>query len=80
MRLRSEVIGALNLFEAEPATYGQEKLRVGQALADIATVGLLQQRAIHTRDVLTNNSRLHSTAGCWSSRRKVCWPSGCRSM
>ena len=53
MKLRSDVIGALNLFEAEPRSYDREKLRVGQALADIATVGLLQQRAIHARDVLT---------------------------
>lgn len=53
MKLRSDVIGALNLFEDEPGALDREKLRVGQALADIATVGLLQQRAIHARDVLT---------------------------
>jgi AmiR/NasT family two-component response regulator len=29
------------------------KLQVGQALADVATIGLLQQRAIHRRDALT---------------------------
>jgi AmiR/NasT family two-component response regulator len=28
-------------------------LRIGQALADVATIGLLQQRAIHRRDILT---------------------------
>jgi transcriptional regulator with GAF, ATPase, and Fis domain len=53
MKLRTEVIGALNLFETKPGALDAEKLRVGQALADIATVGLLQQRAIHARDVLT---------------------------
>nr|BFE74717.1 GAF and ANTAR domain-containing protein [Actinoplanes digitatis] len=53
MKLRTDVIGALNLFETEPGALDAEKLRVGQALADIATVGLLQQRAIHARDVLT---------------------------
>jgi transcriptional regulator with GAF, ATPase, and Fis domain len=52
MKLRTDVIGALNLFETEPGPLDTEKLRVGQALADIATVGLLQQRAIHARDVL----------------------------
>jgi hypothetical protein len=53
MRLRSDVIGALNLFGTEPGALEEEKLRIGQALADIATVGLLQQRAIRARDVLT---------------------------
>jgi ANTAR domain-containing protein/GAF domain-containing protein len=52
MRLRSDVIGALNLFGTEPGALAGEKLRIGQALADIATVGLLQQRAIRARDVL----------------------------
>jgi transcriptional regulator with GAF, ATPase, and Fis domain len=53
MRLRTEVIGALNLFDTNPGTLDAGKRRVGQALADVATIGLLQQRAIHRRDVLT---------------------------
>jgi GAF domain-containing protein len=53
MRLRSEVIGALNFFDTQPGALGAEKLRIGQALADVATIGLLQQRAIRQRDVLT---------------------------
>ena len=53
MRLRTEVIGALNLFDVNPGALGAEKLRVGQALADVATIGLLQQRAIHRHDALT---------------------------
>jgi len=53
MRLRDEVIGALNLFDTNPGAMDQDKLRIGQALADVATIGLLQQRAIHRRDVLT---------------------------
>jgi len=53
MRLRTEVIGALNFFDIAPGPLADDKLRVGQALADVATIGLLQQRAIHRRDVLT---------------------------
>ncbi|WP_119290484.1 GAF and ANTAR domain-containing protein [Streptomyces sp. YIM 130001] len=53
MRLRTEVIGALNLFHTEPCALDEETLRVGQALADVATVGLLQQRAIQHRDNVT---------------------------
>ena len=53
MRLRKEVIGALNLFGTDPGALDSRKLRMGQALADVATIGLLQQRAIHRRDVLS---------------------------
>jgi transcriptional regulator with GAF, ATPase, and Fis domain len=53
MRLRTEIIGALNLFDAMPGALDESKLRIGQALADVATIGLLQQRAIHRRDTLT---------------------------
>jgi hypothetical protein len=53
MRLRTEVIGALNFFDVTPGPLSEGTLRVGQALADVATIGLLQQRAIHRHDVLT---------------------------
>jgi transcriptional regulator with GAF, ATPase, and Fis domain len=53
MRLRTEVIGALNLFDTDPGALDEGKLRVGQALADVATIGLLQHRAIRRRDVVT---------------------------
>lgn len=53
MRLRTEVIGALNLFDTEPGVLAEETRQVGQALADVATIGLLQQRAIQHRDSLT---------------------------
>jgi transcriptional regulator with GAF, ATPase, and Fis domain len=52
MRLRTEVIGALNLFDTNPGALDAGKLRIGQALADLATIGLLQH-AIRRRDVLT---------------------------
>ena len=62
MRLREEVIGALNLFDTRPATVTADKQRIGQALADIATIGILQHRAIASRDVLTQQleTALHS--------------------
>ncbi|BCL17706.1 GAF and ANTAR domain-containing protein [Micromonospora sagamiensis] len=53
MRLRSEVIGALSLFDVQSGALDADRLRVGQALADVATIGLLQQRAVHRRDILT---------------------------
>ncbi len=53
MRLRSEVIGALNLFTAQAQELDPETLRMGQALADVATIGLLQARTIQRRDAVT---------------------------
>ncbi len=53
MRLRTEVIGALNFFDTTPGSLEPEKLSIGRALADVATIGLLQERAIRRRDVLT---------------------------
>jgi transcriptional regulator with GAF, ATPase, and Fis domain len=54
MRLRTEVIGALNFFDVSPGALDVDKLRIGQAMADVATIGLLQQRAISQRDALTD--------------------------
>jgi GAF domain-containing protein len=46
MRLRDQTIGALNLFGSEDHRFAPDEMRVVQALADIATIGLLQQRSI----------------------------------
>jgi ANTAR domain-containing protein/GAF domain-containing protein len=51
MRLRDEVIGALNLFRTGPGLLGPEELRIGQALADVATIGLLQERNVRRSNV-----------------------------
>jgi len=53
MRLRTEVIGALNFFDTRPGAMDDGRRRIGQALADVATIGLLQQRAIRRGDMVT---------------------------
>ena len=53
LRLRGEVIGALNLFSREAGTVSDQDASIVQALADVATIGLLQERAIHRGEVLT---------------------------
>jgi transcriptional regulator with GAF, ATPase, and Fis domain len=53
LRLRQEVIGALNLFGIDAGTLQDADARIIQALADIATIGLLQERAIRRNEVLT---------------------------
>ncbi|MGI8648388.1 MAG: transcriptional regulator [Acidimicrobiales bacterium] len=52
LRLRTQTIGALNLFGRERGALSEEDLRLGQALADTATIGILQERAIHHREIL----------------------------
>ncbi len=53
MRLRNEVIGALNLFRTVPGVLGVTALRTAQALVDVATIGLLQERSIRQQEILT---------------------------
>jgi hypothetical protein len=44
MWLREETIGALNLFRTRPGRLSEAGLGIGQAMADVATVGLIQAR------------------------------------
>jgi transcriptional regulator with GAF, ATPase, and Fis domain len=46
MRLRSTTIGALNLFRSAPGELAAPDREAAQALADIATIGILQHRAV----------------------------------
>ena len=52
MRLREQVIGALNLFRADAGAFAPEDVRVGQALADVATISLLHERNVRLSDTL----------------------------
>jgi hypothetical protein len=52
MRLRLERIGALNLFSRRSGGLSQEDQHVAQAMADVATIGVLQARAIHDGQVV----------------------------
>ena len=52
LRLRGQAIGALNLFHREPGPLPSADLALAQALADVATIGILSERAIHGGEVL----------------------------
>ena len=54
MRLRSEIIGALNIFSVNQVPIDDEDRLVVQALADIATIGILQERALGNALVVTS--------------------------
>ena len=53
LRLRAKVIGTLNLFGTQVGGLEPGAVKVAQALADVATIGLLQERAIHQGEILT---------------------------
>ena len=52
MRLRGTVIGALNLFHVEPGEMREGDVDAAQALADVATIAILQHRATHEAQVV----------------------------
>jgi transcriptional regulator with GAF, ATPase, and Fis domain len=79
LRLRATIIGALNLFRARPGALSDADVRTGQALADVATIGILAQRGLHQADLLTTqlqnalNSRvtIEQAKGVLAERRGI---------
>lgn len=55
LRLREATIGSLNLFGRITNALDEEATLIAQALADIATIGILQQRSIHRTSLLAEN-------------------------
>jgi transcriptional regulator with GAF, ATPase, and Fis domain len=53
MRLRDQAIGALNLFGIRQIEFEPGEARIVQSLADVATIGILQERSIARAEALT---------------------------
>jgi GAF domain-containing protein len=53
MRLRGEAIGAMSLYSTQPTRLNGPTAELGQALADVATIGILHERTLHRREVIT---------------------------
>ncbi|WP_037305863.1 GAF and ANTAR domain-containing protein [Amycolatopsis orientalis] len=53
MRQRGETIGALNIFRRNRGDFGERYLQTAQALADVATIGLFQQRPVRHYEFVT---------------------------
>jgi len=62
MRLRDQVIGTLNLFRIAPDGLDQAAARAARALVDVATIGILQERAIRQQELVAGQlqAALHS--------------------
>jgi len=52
LRLRGTVIGTLNLLRTSVGTLNGRDVRVAQALADVATIGILQERTLRESAVV----------------------------
>jgi transcriptional regulator with GAF, ATPase, and Fis domain len=52
LRLRQQILGALNLFGDQPGALDQQAARLGQALADMATITILHERALRESEVV----------------------------
>ncbi len=62
MRSRGRVLGALNLFSGAADPMHDDDLALGQAMADVATIGLLHERSLHEQTLLSEQlqTALHS--------------------
>lgn len=52
MRLRDQVIGAMSLFCVDQSTLSEGDVALARAMADVATIGLLHERAVREQGLL----------------------------
>jgi transcriptional regulator with GAF, ATPase, and Fis domain len=58
MRLRDQVIGTLNLFRSAPNGLDPAVARAARALVDVATIGILQERAVRQQEVVAGQLQI----------------------
>ena len=58
MRLRDQVIGTLNLFRTAPDGLNPAVVVAATALVDVATIGILQERALRQQEVVAGQLQL----------------------
>ena len=52
LRVRTDVIGALNLFRTCDEPFTATEMEIAQAMAEMAAIGLIQERAVRERNLL----------------------------
>jgi GAF domain-containing protein len=79
LRLRDQIIGAMNLFRAEPGAIPADTTAVAQSFADVATIGILNMRALARSEqvaeqlqiALTSRIVIEQAKGALAERRKI---------
>jgi GAF domain-containing protein len=79
MRLRTEILGAFNLFHTDAHQLDSSVTRIGQAMADVATIGLIHERSLRDHETLIDqlqtalNSRIivEQAKGVLAERRGI---------
>lgn len=79
LKLRHEVIGALNLLRVDSGVLIESDARLAKALADIATIGVLQERLVSEsvstasglQTALTSRIRIEQAKGILSERSNI---------
>ncbi len=54
LRVRGKTIGAMNLFRIETGELSEEDVAIGQALADVSTISILQERSIRESAIVND--------------------------
>jgi len=62
MRLRDRTVGVLSLLSAETGALEDDHVQLGQALADVATIGILQHRTIEQGDQVVGQLQIALTS------------------
>ena len=79
MRLREQILGALNLFRCSPKAISADATEIAQSFANVATISILQLRALRHNEMVTEqlqaalNSRLliEQAKGILAERRHI---------
>jgi GAF domain-containing protein len=79
MRARGETVGALNLFRAGIGRLGEQDLPLGQGMADIAAIALLQERTVREahgvveqlQGALSSRVMIEQAKGVLAERAKI---------
>jgi len=53
LRIRTDVIGALNVFRGSDEPFSEDEMEIAQAMGEVAAIALIQERALREHSLLT---------------------------